>query len=112
MGCEQVQAKNLSLVYKKRTIRRTAVEFQLWICLEELAKERGRKRGREGERSIGEGRRKGSKYEGMGWEKERTIRGGEPVWRTMEGRISEISEPRRMQFHWSVGCVRGFVRMT
>lgn len=57
-GLQQVQAKNLSLVYKKRRIRRTAVEFQLWICLEELAKERGRKRGREGERRQ-EGGRKG-----------------------------------------------------
>lgn len=34
------------------------MEYQRWICLEELAKERGRKKGKEGERRLGEGRRK------------------------------------------------------
>lgn len=38
-GSEQDQVRDLSLESKERVIRRPAMECQLWICLEELAKE-------------------------------------------------------------------------
>lgn len=114
MGCEQAGAKHLSLVYKKD---RKDCSGMLALGLPgEVGQGQGKEegKGREGLERGGEKRRDGVE----GGRREGSVSGwggpGECQSRRtpVEGRISEISEPRRMRFHWSVGCGMSFVRMT